>query len=410
MNGRISFDNVRIGDGLSVNKITFQGGQLFIKDLETPDLKLIDINSQSSCQINVTRTNLSKLTIRNISIQSLSPFNVNFNTLDSLVMRKLSGVLMNVYSCTIKSRFTLGNIDINSEKFSIFDNEIFSNVIFEIKNISGLRERGNSSGLELKNILLPEYTSKIEKITGEGIGALIEFKYCKLNYVYFNNCKMDVISLYTSIFEKAIFLDNDWNNGSSSNQEYQLHEHLNYSATKKGISTREIESMYAQLRSSFDAQRKYQEAGEFYYHENELKRNRLWHEGNNITSFIFFLNKYILGYNQRPIRSLKAFIIGIFIFCLVILYKGLNVSETIINYETIICSSLFEITSQIWKVFIFSLVNIVPTILLGSDFQKSVTIVGSDIGNLTLSLTYSLYSILTFSSLVISLKRVFKRF
>ncbi|MEQ8413307.1 MAG: hypothetical protein RIB71_02540 [Imperialibacter sp.] len=262
--------------------------------------------------------------------------------------------------------------------------------------------------IEFLHVIFPAYKTKFENIRNANDGLLVDFKYSNLNKVIFDNSNILNIGLYKSEFRDSIFLNNDWGKGKSK---YKLREHVHIGNNQ--VPSKQIEEMYSQLRSSFDQMKKHKEAGEFYFHENELARRRLLKEGEYLKSIIYLINRVFLGYNQRISHSLFWFFFALIAYTTYSLALGLSIESNVINLTSLIeyanSGQLSLLISSLTSAFVFSLINILPVSWLKETVMNKVHIVDSGIYVILLSMVYSLFTIGMLSSFVTGIRRMFKR-
>lgn len=289
-----------------------------------------------------------------------------------------------------------------------------------------------SSLVGFSETIFPPYRSQFLDFGSDGSNRpklVLDFKRCVLTGVYFVGCDLGVISLNSSRFDQAIFLNCTWFNLKQKfplnlvkhsrrgiiYEERLLRNETNQNSSE--VSIEEVINVYSILKTSFDSQKRYFDAGEFYLNENELRRKLFLKEKRLSNYIIVSLISFLTGYSQRPFRALLFWFLSLIMFSLYNLYLGITVSsegQIILAVEPHTNFGLrYLLDSSFWENFesssVYSLSKIIPFNLLRS-YEYSIVPNGNSNWILIRSILFSFFSILMLGSFTIGIRRLLRRF
>lgn len=182
------------------------------------------------------------------------------------------------------------------------------------------------------------------------------------------------------------------------------------------LNYQEISYLYNQFKNAFDSAKKYNFSGDFYF--NELDTKREYYKSTHKPLYLLYtLYKYLTWYGQRPhycgftlIGLIGTFTVHNILNGLKVIYQG---KIQIINYDFDLFNFSIFLESQFWHdlgdSLMYGLNRIVPFNYIKFSellfFAENPTFL-----NYILNIFYTLVSLIYLYSLIIGLRRHFKRF
>lgn len=347
---------------------------------------------------------------------------------DNLILdgAKIGNIGVSINNTRINGEFSLKKLDIkgavNVKNLLLGQN---TTIITESPIIQNNEKTTGSINFE--NIIFNPYKTFFRSIENidSSINAAIKFKHCDLTNAYFEKCNFNDISLFTSKFSNANFITCKWysKDANKIGRKNVIYEDRLYNTNKDKalintplLNSLEISYLYNQFKNAFDTAKKYNFSGDFYY--NELDSKRDFYKLTNFPLWLLYtIYKYLTWFGQRPQYCALILISIIVSYSTYNLLNGFKViyenNTEIINYNINKYYYSFFLQEEFWKDFgnalIYGLNRILPLNYSKFSEQSYYTETPSFV-NYIVNILYSLVSLVYLYSMIIGLRRHFKRF
>lgn len=428
--GMLNLDNVKAHKKMGFTSLeilgyVFLSDAVFEEELQFMSNKLHQVGYCLRSKFNKTLTFRGN-EFNNFFIIDKSYIENDLN-LDNSKVLKLGVNICNSY---INGDLSIKNIDLNGS-LNIKDISFGNYGSLHLENPKFIEVKGEKlkGGLSFQNIIFNPYKTFFSQIQLEdhNENSIVSFRHCDLSNVYFEQCNFADISLFTSKFSNANFIDCKWFNsnykGIDRNKmifEDRLFYLKSLKKTEKNVGPmlnyQEISYLYNQFKNAFDSAKKYNFSGDFYFNELDTKRE-YYRSTNRPLYLLYTLYKYLTWYGQRPHYCGFALIALIGAFTTYNLFNGLKViyqgKTRIVNYDIDLSKFSIFFKTQFWNdlgnSLIYGLNRIVPFNYTKFSeqlfFAENPTFL-----NYIVNILYTLIALIYLYSLVIGLRRHFKRF
>ncbi|MBK1830902.1 hypothetical protein JIN77_09205 [Verrucomicrobiaceae bacterium R5-34] len=310
-----------------------------------------------------------------------------------------------------------GDFEIKDARLSLasLKNVTFdSNATCTIENISLTnKESAKLPVMNISGVIFPEYHTHIKKLKNLPVGS-ISFRSCKLNRVVFDSNNLGSVSLITSSFIDAQFINNKW--GVFDERDYVIAEEIwlnrdpsefknsSQKELRTIITSKTVADLYAQYKSALETTKSYHDSGELWRNElvNRAKYSdlatKLWIKANGI----------MIGHGQRPQRCICMAIVAIILYTIIGTAIGIDVStndEVVLHVSFCGDFSLYALSVSI----LHSLKSIFPFSYF-RDYQHLTHWAILPAYEMLARILYSVLVIIWLGGALTGFRRQFKRF
>jgi len=136
---------------------------------------------------------------------------------------------------------------------------------------------------------------------------------------FFQRVNLTNTSFWQCDLTNTIFKECDWGNHSR----IRLHDEKDKYSDHRDIKA--LEELYRQLKRKFDSDKDWELSGKAYVSEMEMRKKRLWKQGNYYSWFIYWFYGFFGGYTQSLLKPILSIISLVIVFSFIYFYIDYNV-------------------------------------------------------------------------------------